>query len=131
MADTRREIYCTFCGVDPKAARHLVTGFGAVICDECVGLCHQAEKGLADSARVVPMRPVQLGSTTLVTYNVEAAAHPFGEACPFCGLPPTSERRLFLAEHASICTDCIRLCDGVFRDREAPSPNVGTGPGRT
>ena len=112
MAD---EIRCTFCGVDRTHAWKLVTGFGAVVCDACVKLCRAAEHDRDASVRVVRVRPTRVGPTALVGY-IRPAERPFDEACAFCGQEPNKDGRLFVADSASICGECIILCEGIHME---------------
>ena len=103
-------VRCTFCGADKQHTTQLVVGFGTVICRNCVILCHAAERGLPESVRVVPLQPPTVGPKVLAK-GILPARHPFSVACPFCDREPTEGRRLFLGDGASICSECIALCD--------------------
>ncbi len=40
MSDKDKKITCSFCGKDEDGAKEFVKGAGAIICDECIELCH-------------------------------------------------------------------------------------------
>ncbi len=40
MSDRDKKITCSFCGKDEDGAKEFVKGAGAIICDECIELCH-------------------------------------------------------------------------------------------
>jgi ATP-dependent protease Clp ATPase subunit len=115
------DLRCTFCGLDRQRAGHLVAGFGAVICDGCVGVCRAAEQTLADSVRVVAVHPAKVGPTARPA-SIALPSRPFGGACPFCGLPPSDDRRLFVADAASICSDCLTLCEEFLEEQRSGGP---------
>jgi ATP-dependent protease Clp ATPase subunit len=115
MGNAEDEIRCTFCGVDRAHAWKLVAGFGAVVCDGCVKLCRVAEQDIDASIRVVHIRPTKVGPTVLVG-SIRRANRRFDEACPFCGQEPDKNRRLFVAESASICNECIALCEEIHEE---------------
>jgi ATP-dependent protease Clp ATPase subunit len=115
MGSIEDEMRCTFCGVDRTHAWKLVAGFGAVVCDACVKLCRAAEQDIDASMRVVRVCPTKVGPTGLVGY-IRPASRRFDEACPFCNQAPDTDRRLFVAEIASICSECILLCEGIYEE---------------
>jgi|SRR5450432_3038455 len=106
-------VRCTFCGVERQDTWKLVVGFGTVICDGCVKLCHVAAADLPQSALVVPLEPAKIGPT-LLAKGILPAPRPFTVACPFCNREPKEDRPLFLADTASICSDCVALCEEIY-----------------
>lgn len=40
MSERDKKITCSFCGKDEDGAKEFVKGAGAIICDECIELCH-------------------------------------------------------------------------------------------
>lgn len=108
-------VRCTFCGVEREHTWKVVVGFRTVICDGCVQLCHEAAAALPESQLVVPLRPTKVGPI-LLAKGILPAARPFDVACPFCNREPTEGRPLFLADTASICSECIALCEQIYED---------------
>jgi ATP-dependent protease Clp ATPase subunit len=106
-------VRCTFCGVERDHTWKVVVGFGTVICDGCVRLCHEAVATAPESPLVIPIRPTKVGPT-LLAKGILPAPRPFDVACPFCNGEPADGRPLFLADTASICSECIALCEEIY-----------------
>jgi ATP-dependent protease Clp ATPase subunit len=122
MAGNRENFFCSFCGVDRYHTRKLVTGLGAVVCEGCVSLCRSAEKHAPEATLIIPIQPLKVGPVAAPPWTKSSIA-PFAEACPFCGLTPSKERKLFVAEVASICSECTVLCEGIYEEERRGRPS--------
>lgn len=100
---------CTFCGRSQSEVRKLVAGPSAFICDSCIGLAEDVVN--SGSAADTPLGPVRAVPTQE------------RQACSFCGKPRyrvaglaaiSAQTRGRYPEPASICTECIDLCNEIL-----------------
>ena len=108
-------LICTFCGKQQAEAGKLIAGPGVFICDECVGLAKSViSSGAAAST--------QRGEMTAVPEQDRRAR------CSFCGKYRHQVPGLaaFPAEVAgkppavaTICTECLELCDEIIAEETA------------
>jgi ATP-dependent protease Clp ATPase subunit len=85
----RELLHCSFCGRRQRRVRKLIAGPGIYICDGCVAL-----------ARTWPPLPDP------------------GRACGFCGGWSPGKGRVVASGAATICTDCLDLCDEIIREEQ-------------
>jgi ATP-dependent protease Clp ATPase subunit len=77
---------CSFCAKTQKQVQHLVRGPEAVICDACIGLCHQViaeEKAAGRGAQASEFH------------------------CSFCGKKPNEVQHLVSGPRVFICDGCV------------------------
>lgn len=118
MAETRDNRPCSFCGKSRQDVRKLVAEGDAVICDECIALCHDIllEQGPRPEGRRLPAP----GS---------ARGRHLGEnpACAFCGMARQAVQTVIAGPSVTICEACVGACyelvaedvARVARDRDA------------
>jgi len=120
------EVACTFCGRDRAQAAKLIAGPHAYICDTC-----------APQARTVISSGPQPGSpfTSVIMPQGQPECSPQDEpqpklACSFCGKQPHQVAGLAassippapsptphgLLPRATICIECLDLCDEIFAE---------------
>ncbi|MEO8184144.1 MAG: ClpX C4-type zinc finger protein [Deltaproteobacteria bacterium] len=91
---------CTFCGRPPLEVSKLLAGPNIFICDTCVAGGEQAISGATPNAG----------------WSVSQAAK---ARCSFCTRRASRQRSVASAAGASICRECIALCDKIMQDRAA------------
>ncbi len=116
--DTRPDplLACTFCGSPQNKVRKLIAGPGAYICDGCV----EAAETVIGSGQAAS---TQAGLITAVPGQEKQAR------CSFCGKyrPTVAGLAKVSAENmdqapasATICTECLELCDEINREELLP-----------
>jgi len=128
------ELICTFCGQRKEPTGKLIAGPGVFICDTCV-----------PQARTVITSGPQPGSPFAPVIMMPEQGQPQCEphyepklklACSFCGkqphqvaglaassIPPApSPTSQGLLPRATICTECLDLCDEIFAEDPPGSP---------
>jgi ClpX C4-type zinc finger protein len=127
------QVACTFCGRDRAQGAKLIAGPHVYICDTCV-----------PRARAVISSGPQPGSPFAPVTLMPEYAQPKREpqvklACSFCGkqlhqvtglaassIPPApSSSPRGLLPRATICTECLDLCDEIFAEEPPGSPQPG------
>jgi hypothetical protein len=121
------QVACTFCGRDRAQGTRLIAGPHVYICDICV-----------PRARTVISSGPQPGSPFVPVILMPAHAEPKGEpqvklACSFCGkqlhqvaglaassTPPATGG---LLPRATVCTECLDLCDEIFAEEPPENGN--------
>ena len=86
----RELLHCSFCEASRRQRRKLVAGPGVYICHRCVTL-----------ARSWPPVP-----------------HP-GRTCSFCGSWSPAQGRVVAHGAATICAQCLDLCDEIIAEERA------------
>ena len=81
---------CSFCDRTQGQCAKLIAGPGVYICDRCVTL-----------ARTWPPAP-----------------HP-GRTCSFCGRWDPRKTRVTTHRSATICAECLDLCDQIIAEEQA------------
>jgi ClpX C4-type zinc finger len=108
---------CSFCGTHQRKTRKLIAGPGVFICDRCV-----------TEARHIAAGNTATGTASLIAVGPRASGR-----CGFCGKdrgrvarlvtveggPPVADRRPGKYATASICNECLDLCDEII---ENPAP---------
>lgn len=121
------QVACTFCGRDRTQGAKLIAGPHAYICDTCV-----------PRARAVITSGPQPGGPFVPVILMPEHANPQGEpkvklACSFCGKQPHQVVSLAassippapgpaprgLLPRATICTECLDLCDEILAEDSA------------
>ena len=118
------QVACTFCGRDRAQGAKLITGPHVYICDTCVP---QARTVISSGPQPgSPFAPVIL----MPEHSQPECEPPVKLACSFCGkqlhqvdglaassIPPApSATQAGLLPRATICTECLDLCDEIFAD---------------
>jgi hypothetical protein len=101
--NAKHELICTFCDEAPHESAKLVAGPDVFICDRCVTLAARAcAHGRAGK------------EGTLVREGARSK-----RACSFCGHTRSPARQVVSGAAASVCADCLRLCEQILGDRRA------------
>jgi hypothetical protein len=93
--NVKRDAVCTYCGHPPSEVKKLIAGPNVYICDACVSA---AERTLGEARRTTG--PFLAGKT--------------GARCDFCSKKP---RALASAREASVCAECLKLCQEILEQR--------------
>jgi ATP-dependent protease Clp ATPase subunit len=83
-------LHCSFCGRAQQQVAKLVAGPGVYICDGCVA-----------QARTWPADPYP------------------GRSCRFCGKWTPGTGRVTTHGSATICAECLDLCDEIIAEEQA------------
>jgi hypothetical protein len=120
---------CSFCGIvgpsvmffnggDKEAQRRAGSWIILSICSNCVDGCHRAGETQPTAAGgLIPFHPPKLGP---LYYQPAPPQPPLPlpvlrvGICHFCGYPASDARRLFVGEFASICSECLTVCDEIL-----------------
>ena len=106
---SRDLLSCSFCGKHQKQIQKLIAGPGVYICNECTELVH----------RVLAV-PSGTATTPIATIGQVSAADR-AELCSFCGKPRYLLTAMASADGASICNECLELCDEIISEELAGS----------
>jgi hypothetical protein len=98
--NVQRDAVCTFCDKPPIEVSKLLAGPNVFICDMCV----------AGAQRVIAGSPPSAAWST-----AGGAKH----RCSFCSKRAGKQLRVATGTTASICQECVGLCDQIMRDRVA------------
>ena len=98
--NAKRNLICTFCERRDDQVAKLIAGPGVFICDACVALADQVKNGGSRAAR---------GSLTLAREGSKAR-------CSFCRKRRTADRPLLTSSAASICGECLHVCQQIIMD---------------
>jgi lambda repressor-like predicted transcriptional regulator len=91
---------CTFCGRPPLEVSKLLAGPNVFICDTCVASGQQAISGATPDAGWSVSQVIK-------------------SRCSFCTRRAGAQRSVARAAGASICHECIGLCNRIMQDRVA------------
>jgi ClpX C4-type zinc finger len=106
---SRDLLSCSFCGKHQKQIQKLIAGPGAYICNECVKRVHGVLAAAGKTA------------TTPIATIGQVSAADRAEQCSFCGKPRSKITAMASAGHATICNECIELCDEIISEELAAS----------
>lgn len=98
--NVRRDAVCSFCGRPPSELAALIAGPDVYICDTCIG---EGRKAAAEGLTSGAMRLAPEGDRT---------------RCSFCN-KGGGERRVVKAAAASICGECLGICQDILDNRKA------------
>lgn len=70
--DKDKKITCSFCGKDEDGAKEFVKGAGAIICDECIELCHDIIERKKNVVPVDKYQPRELPSPEEIHKKLDA-----------------------------------------------------------
>ena len=98
--NAKHNLICTFCQRRDDQVAKLIAGPEVFICDACVALADQVKNGGSRAAR---------GSLTLATEGARAR-------CSFCRKRRTADRPLLTSSAASICGECLHVCQQIIMD---------------
>ena len=116
-AEHPADLSCTFCGKAQREVRKLIAGPTIYICDECIKLSNDI---LAEEAE----RKGREDGTASAPKKKERTKEPGPKfCCSFCGKYQREVRSLIAGPSASICNECIGLCNDIIAEeieREAP-----------
>lgn len=89
---------CGFCGRDPHAVSHLLTGPKASICDKC-------------------LQSFSIALSTSGSLPVGAAFRDEPQwECGFCSRPATAVDGLVVRNASAICPECLSACKDLIQD---------------
>jgi len=121
------EVTCTFCGQQRDQDRNVIAGPGVFICQDCVPLARDVIATGKPGGD--PFVPVIAGS--------ELSQPGYGPrvkvACSFCGkrldqVPGMAASSVLIGSslakggcrpHATVCTECLDLCDEIFAEESS------------
>ncbi len=103
---------CTFCGRAKREVGTLIEGPLAMICDVCVNGCLDALRSRPATCRVLAFRPVGSDKPETLEENPSRIAG----TCHFCGRPESETACLLHGYVASICDECVMLCEDFLAD---------------